>query len=493
MQQILSGSDVRITKLLISETGTYNPQYRRPFETSVTGDVIDALQERVSGSGTVAASQLAGVAFSFLAPSAQPEKQVNIVNGWAEKRLRFMMEVETVNNMGMVNTQILLGYTDHPGISLTGAIDPNMMFYINSTISIKQEVNNLGFGAQNFSISGEASHVIADNDWAGVYTDQKDFRMRPTDVFSVMTRTHVGGSLGGQFVDTRNMISTTPSKSRRSNSLASTFAANIINTYSQAVSTDDFHQSEDAILANARGACVEAPVAHDKFMRALANMRGQPATNWFTYRELQRISPSVDSDEVTVVVITGDAISKPNTQHQAGMTDDWGQAHMETKVATILSQAVPALMMESGLMKLAFSATNKTVNGLMEYSIGGVATFNTNMNAVPLMNRFFQELEIKVMRDVSENSAFTYQITLDVNLVGDTTISIQLEGRPWTSYNVPSFCDALLVPVITANDQRATMLASDFQKIFASTINSKNVHQEVNNPSLPGNGIYGLI
>jgi hypothetical protein len=492
MHQFLNTDTVKVTKLLLSETGTYNTQWRRPYATHTDGNVMNTLQERVSGTGTVAASQIAGVAFQFLSPTLAPEERpVSIINGWDQRRLRFMMEAEVTNQMGVTVTQVLMGYTDYPGIAMSMEIDPKMTFFINSTVSIKSNTVNNGFGNQLFTIAGEASHVLADNGWSGIYTDEKDYRMRPTDVFGVMTRTHVNPITAGNYVDSRNMMTSAPLKSRRTNSLAASFAANILSTYSSTVSGDDFLQSEDAILANARGHCMETPVGQDKFMNALAQMRGAPATNYFSFGELTRLSPSVTSDEVTVVVVNGQA--ERAQQHVAGQTEGWHGAVIETQYASILSQSVPALMMELGLLGISFSITNKTLNGMMENSLMDVKAFNQNMDARAMVTRFFTNLEINVMRDVSQNNQLGYQIRMNVDLVGDTTIGIQIEGNPWITYNVPSFSDALMAPVVTASDAMATNMAKDFQKIFQDVIGGSPTVAPSSIVQQSAGNFYGMI
>jgi hypothetical protein len=48
---------------------------------------------------------------------------------------------------------------------------------------------------------------------------------------------------------------------------------------------------------------------------------------------------------------------------------------------------------------------------------------------------------------------------------------------------LPSFCDALLVPIVTNNDQRALALATDFDSLFTAALNP--------NDAAPGQSYHG--
>ncbi|MFO5842455.1 hypothetical protein ACLBPJ_29295, partial [Klebsiella pneumoniae] len=75
------------------------------------------------------------IAADVIAPRAQTQGEVPIVNGWGERRFRFMMKVWE-NNRFFGNTRtcrILFGCSDHCSISpLSNSLDPNMRIYFNS-------------------------------------------------------------------------------------------------------------------------------------------------------------------------------------------------------------------------------------------------------------------------------------------------------------------------------------------------------------------------
>lgn len=489
MQNIIS--ETRIGKLLIHETGTYNPQYRRPYETNADGNIIAMIQERVHGSGQVSASNLSGIAYQFIAPTADVEKKLEIVNGWTTRRFRFLMEVITRSAMSVETTEVVMGYTDHVGLTLHRTIDPEMIFFVNSVINMKRTTGVGAFGNSNLQIAGESAHILAENNWGGVFSEGKDYRMRPTDVFSVMSRAHLGSDLGASVIDSRNLMTSAPQKSRRANGLAANFAASLFSNYSAAVSENDMHQSSDQILTDARGNAAEQSCHNDPFLRAIGNIRNSPTTNFFTFGDLKRLDPNVERDEITAVVLSSDAQQVRSGMHETGQSDDIGHTSLLAQFATVLGQAVPALMMDVALTKIGFSFTNQTHDRRMAVELGPYASFSAGLDSTRQLKSLMNDLEIKVMRDLSQNDMIGYQVKMKVSLTSESTIEISIDGVEngnWRRYVIPTFCDALFVPVVTSSNDRSIRMAADFSNIFRNTIDAANQSDPA-----AGGGCFGVL
>ena len=311
---------VEVTRFVLIETGTYNEQVSRPYETNVDGSVINALQERFSSSNHFDSAGLAGIANQFIAPSATPEAKVDIINGWSERRFRFMMEVQTKTKMGTTIEEVL-GYTNNLGATLSGAIDPQMEFFINSvvTIRITRATSPLGH-TQEYRNTVDCSQILVDDNWSGLYGD-KLFKMRPTDVFATMTRTGLQEYMpnGG---DTRNMLTSAPIKARRSSNLAPEFAASILDMYQKSQSMAEFGQSEDEIISKARDFAQEQLVSADPFIRAISNIQGESTmVRSFRLVDLKRLDPGCERDGIMKVFLLGQA--QKAQVHTVGETQDW--------------------------------------------------------------------------------------------------------------------------------------------------------------------------
>lgn len=479
-------SACRITKMLMLETGTYNPQYRRPYETNLHGSTLNMFKERLDTVDKYVPSLIAGIANQFISPAATPEKQIAIVNGWNERRVQFMMEIEYTYQTGGSTTQVILGYTDHVGITVAGAIDPNMQFYVNSVLQIRNTIQNTPLGSQLYTSVSDSSHVLIDNNWGGIYSEQSDQRMRPEDVFSTMSRTHLV-NLGG-VSDYRSTNNNMPAKSSRKNNLAANYASDILSNYKQASLSEEFGQGNNEILNTARGYVGEQVAARDPFLSAMAGIQGQPLGNTFTFDNLRRLDPNVDNvTHVNLMLPTQQA-----TAHQAGQTADWGGTTRETQVATILSQSVPSLLMELALTKITFRSTNRDFSNAVNTQVFNPGGFSNNDQSNSL-RIFIARLEHEILKDISFDNQVDYAIEMHVDLLGETWIKLSMDGKAFVDYVTPSFCDALTVPVLTAVDQVSVNLASDFQLLAGELSNSNSSY---NNPSV-GNGsntkIFGTI
>src|ERR1039457_7087159 len=134
------GNNIKINKVLLIETGSYNTQYRRSYDTHLEGNAMNTILEKLSGVNKYSPSLMSTIAGQFISPTATPEKPLELINGWNERRMRFMMEIEFVHRMGAKVTQVILGYTEYSGVSLNASIDPRMTFYINSVMQTKSTI-----------------------------------------------------------------------------------------------------------------------------------------------------------------------------------------------------------------------------------------------------------------------------------------------------------------------------------------------------------------
>jgi uncharacterized protein (DUF736 family) len=412
---------------------------------------------------------MGGVANQFISPSATPEHEIAMANGWGERRLRFMMEVEHTSDFGTTITEIILGYTDHPGIGIGGSIDPNMMFIVNSVMQIRRTQEFTPLGNQIHSSVTDSSHILVDNNWSGIYSQVSDQRMRPVDVFATMSRTHLGG-IDGTIIDTRATSTNMAAKSRRSNASAANYMSQLLNGYNSASIATDYGAGNDEILNKARGISEENQAIKDPFLSAIAQIQGNPIIgNIFTYKDLCQLDPYIDN--VTKAYMMSSTTQK--VIHTAGLTATWQGSDLDTHVATILSQSIPSLLMDLALTRVVFKATNRTVNSAVTCAIIDAQGFISG-DISRLLDTFRIRLEHEILRDVSRNNMFDYAIEMNVDLLGETWIKLSLNGNQYIDYVTPSFADALLAPVLTSDNNRATNLASDFEMLSRQLLDSNS-------------------
>ena len=85
---------LKITRMLICDTGSYGGQHRRPYHTTLDANSMNVIRERLEDVPRFAPALIGGVASAFIQPTADTECALHIPNGWDTPRLRFMIEVE---------------------------------------------------------------------------------------------------------------------------------------------------------------------------------------------------------------------------------------------------------------------------------------------------------------------------------------------------------------------------------------------------------------
>ena len=290
----MHGTRIKVTKLFLHETGSYNNQYRRSYNTNLTNGGMNIMLERLNNVSNYESTMMGGIANQFISPSATPEKQIVMANGWNERRMRFMMEIVHDYYTGGSITEVILGYTDHTGVNISGAIDPHMEFYINSTLHMRNTVIRTAVGNQNQISISDSSHVLVDNNWTGIYSEVKDQRMRPEDVYCTMERANVVGFGDDYVLDARAMGSTLAVKSRRANSSAANYMSQILKGYNQAAIECNFGEGVSELHDKARSNVKENIAAKDPFLSAISQVRGMPVGNTFTFNDLRMIDPNIE-------------------------------------------------------------------------------------------------------------------------------------------------------------------------------------------------------
>lgn len=478
------GDKFRVRQLVMIETGVYDTQYRRPYETVVTPAIEQLVHDRIDPKQSVQASSLAGIANRFIVPSATFEKEVSIANGWGARRLRFMMLLDHVGAAGVEITQVITGYSEHFDPSIMGSMDIDLHFYINSTMALRRVTARTAIGNRDYYNVADSAHVIVDNCFEGIHQPTKEYRMRPADVYSTMTRINLGES-NNDMNDTRTQITGMPQKSWRANANTTAYAASLFDNYKTALMLDAFGQSSDQLLSNARASSAEQSVAQDPFMSAMNKIRGTVQGNSFTLRDLLRLDANAMADDVAVMTVQGQASAmNPYGQQaqyfgNASQTVNWQGSNQYTQTATILAHSIPAIMVDSAIANMTLHCRNRNEFRMPEIVISQMLDFPAMAGTAIDMSQFVEKFKWRVvhevLNDLSYNNEVDYEFNLKLDLLGESILEVSMSGGPFETFVLPSFCDALLVPVITNNDQRALTLASDFDSLFSAALDTSNM------------------
>lgn len=483
--QMNTQSIMRITRLLFTETGTYNDMALRPYQAYADVPLLNAMKEATHGGTNLQPSVLAGIAGSVLRPATQSMGAVSIINNWDTPRLRFLMEVVHTDSLLGESVQYLTGYTDHVGVNWqTGSIDPRMQLYINNSIQTRRILETTAVGTMNRQAVVSAAQLLSGEytpDFRNVH--QNTFTMRPQDVFMTM-----GASVlrehNSHIIDTRQAFSAGNLKlSARSNTSAPSYLSRVMKGYRTAMQTADTTDDMALMMEKAVGVVPEPTLSTDPFL-GLAQRRHTALLehSWISYGELLGISPELDH----IVTLVARKNSPYMMHHERGQSERWEGTTHETILATVLSHSVPSLMMDLMLTKLAFLVTNQTLDGSFQIQFAHATGFAQGVDLTPYLQLFEQRLVTEVLRDLTHNNQLGVSLSLQFDILGDTVLDISVNSGPVIRYVTPSFCDALMAPVITNNSQNLHALANDISTLVENLEVDHSVRHNQYSPQFQG-------
>lgn len=462
-------STLRVVAMRIQEMGTYNDQYLRPYTTDVSqatmNKVVNLASEAKDRGEQITTLGLAAVndGRPLVTPSTQPEGLATIANGWRERRFRFLMTVDQDFGIGGMNRFYFTGYSTHADHGYNGALDMDMQFYINSAIRTRflEAVTPMaGLVKQENAVSNR--HVIANNNWEGGMSPNQLYMLRPEDVYTTI---HLGNTVRGGtdvYNDTRIQAQRTASMSDVNNNLAHNYAAKIINTYVAASSAQPTYANDSQnVITDAQKLCYST--VDNPLIVALSRVRDHGfISNSFTLKDLCRIDPNAYNQIQFFPLSPNDY----GSLHSSGMTSDWHGQDGATMAAIKICQSVPALMGAMMLQNIAFTSTNSTMDAMFTTKV----SFADSMNKMDIPQRcqgFVTRFEQEILRDITVNNNISYYLEVRADAFGETWVKISFNNGAMYEYVVPSFCDNLISPIITPNNQHAMQLSSDFGSLLS--------------------------
>jgi hypothetical protein len=457
---------LKITNLILQKTGTYNDMYHRPYISHVDQNTLNNLTRRVEDTRGAPISQalFSGLSNEIITPSPTIEGNVAIDNGWSERRLRFILETTSETLTGNTIVQYFQGYTNHDGVGMNGSVDPNMVFYINSFITLNRSFEQSPYGLVAKDVVTESAHVVDGN--IVLSNDQDMFVMRPQDIFIGVQSSYLENAYNfikgpeDSFIDSRLKLRREGVRSNRNNGMPSYYLSNIVNSYQTGMSDLVLGQGPNNAFSKCIELTYEPNIRENGFINSIMGIHGIDNTSTFTIDTLRMIDPDVD--RVINYINLGPV--GLNKLHSVGQTSYWNASDRETVIATSLANAVPQLLLGYAISKVDLTTTNG-ITGSCYTVITNIVGIKNNVT-VPTVEAFKMRLGKELLDDLSFNNQEIYNIVLSFDLFGETKISLSLNNGPMYDYTFPSFSDSLLVPVMTPNKDNYSSLVYDFECIM---------------------------
>lgn len=457
---------MRVVRMLVQLTGTYGQQFLRPYQSNMTQQSKNEIMEHVDRARSIVPTAIAGFSSQFISPSATPESAIQIVGGWQEQRLRFMLQIDTQDTTGMnTTTEFITGYTDHKGLSLqSNLLDPNMLFIVNDVNTTRKTLAVTPMGNQTHYNHCDSSHILINDTYSGLMAPRQTYGLRPEDVFDQIDSNELAQNVGGDmFVhEARNLLTKNATKSDRKNAVAPVYVANVLDAWLQSTKQER-DQPTSQVMATAREVVASTPILQDPFMTYLRHRSGMMSTKSFTLQDLINI----DSNSPNVVKFVPIGQIESAGLHQAGMSQNWGGSDYTTVVATSVGQTVPSYLSMCGLSNISFSADNLSQGGEANINImAPPKSLSLGMDLVMPMQNFIFKLKTELLRTLSQSNMISYALEVKCDVLGETWINVSLNGQPAELFVFPTFTDALLAPVTTTNNAILGSIAGDFSELM---------------------------
>lgn len=469
-------SFISIVRILFTPTGSHNTQYQQPYQLSghLDNHMLESIRHATNEGRNISAGALAPFAGSILRPAADITWDANIVGGWDQPRLRFMMEVEIQNQTGLTK-QYISGYTNYNGYHKNGSqvsFDPEMHMVINRVLSLNVgSVGGIRMAGSDRLLTGDYQPTFGDSGNQNITVG-----LRPEDVFSIMQSSGQGG-YGETILDGRTVFAgNVPKFSTIANDLPNQYLSRIL----KGAIPEHNMSAQDSMLATygdaldrSIGHVAELGVNSNRILHQLLQNGGFHEGGSFTYRCLMEVGSNKGNLDDRVHLIEPSGIGGYEMGlHQAGQSANWNSATNESVIAKVIAAQVPALMSDHFLTKIAFSATNRTINREFAVDIQGApSSWLPNPDMVKhTIQSFINRVVQEILVGISINNAIDYNLRVIVDMYGETHIYASVMGAAEVYFCSPSFADSLTTPLIARNNSYAMSYASDMESLANNTV-----------------------
>lgn len=488
---------VNVRRILFMETGTYNQMYYRPHTINMDDRFTQILNERRGQDGRLTPTSLAGVAGLIVSPRSyvSDRDRVAIDNGWNNKRLRFYMELETNDILTQTTSlKFLTGYTDRMELGPNNTISPSTQLMFNTVINIRRDQTMRGGVRQFAQAVTESTQVIS------LPNIRRNLPMsiNPTDISTIrpadLTDNLQFGYMSSRVAAGRDFrsgfIGTPVKKSRRYNNVAGHYLANTLNAINSAANQaiTEMDQTSPLNLRNGDPATFfgqasdtirDPNLTSDDFFYMLKNRTNFVEQGSISWGDLMMLSPNADRN---AKLLLRQQMSKVNNNADNRLSDMsgeyWTGANHNTRVATILSQAIPSMALGKMIRNITLRATNELATRAHDQGFrgtgvkvdvlnGSVAFLSDGLTPQfqqEMVNDFIEQLIREVLSDLGpQGSTFSIQTTISV--LGDSFYTVSFNGSAPTEFATPTYADSLYSPIVTLTPTDVSKFAQDINTL----------------------------
>lgn len=465
MMQQQAQPQFRIVKSMMVESGTYNQEFTRPYVGSTDSDVVSLYREQTHNGRQVDRNTLAGIAGRIVAPSAVPDAQVSVANGWGIRRIIFMMEIIELNSR---LTTVIMGYADKVDLSLGGLIDPHLRMTINSSITLNTVEYDTPTGPQIRKRVVENSHLLGIQTMNSLTSLDPNYNtdgprvymQRPTDIANNLSLGHMNAGIIGD--GRTQVVPNKQTRSRRANNSAPVFLSEVVNGIVQTAQAPELsgsHISAQEVYSQAGAVMGESNIHSDPTLRYInqnSNIRNEGFVTW---GNMCHIFP--DLDRVTEYYKHSDSVQPMASHFESthGSFEYWDRVSWEALMATTVFHTMPSIISQSMLIGITGTMTNVTAEGLPMVNITNAHSFIDGFDRTAAVQQVEHRILTELFPGLSLGNQRTIFIAFNINLIRDGWVSISIDGGAAIEYSSPCFADGLLLPTLATNEHSLSNLA----------------------------------
>lgn len=468
----LEKNRVTIKNFIMIETHEdYKDVYSRSININADNNAVNGLRNLLDKDlqiHDITSMEISNFVNGAASLSSVPAFQANIPNGWQNKRYRFMLAVSLYDGISE-DISYIQGFTEFADPSISGYIDPNMIFYINSITSVMKVYNPST--NKFFTRPKRSFNVISDMANGYQYEEIESPNslklIRPVDV---MNKIHILNHMAGEYnvIDTTGTLQNT-TVSARNNADPSTYLAKTLNGFLEAKSSIDNTADTVSLYRNSLSSSFirEGTLVDDIFIKALYNATNIINPTSFTLNILATIDPDVNNKGK---IINRDAVYGGTVEGVLANVSDTAEtydASIETIKAANVLHSMNSMLIDNMITKLSVSFTNES-GPVPTVIVTDINTFIDTPDLMTLDMKVKQHIRSVLMPSLTDNGYTAIRVLFVTDLLGDTNISISVNHGPDVIYRYPAYADALYSPVISTRDNMQT-LVEDVQNLMDAT------------------------
>jgi len=466
-------TSIRIVSLIFMEVPIEAAMFYRPYNSNLNGETLQQVVDVTQGGLNISTEVFSPLAGRIIAPSSVPKGTILLPNGWNEKRYSVLIQFE-INSPFGATREILTGFTDYAGVSDQGNADPTMNIHLNShTVARSREV--IGANGRQHTYTSEGAMQVL-NPVQVQTPDQTtitvDTPMRPSD--TVLYQQREARNLNGEdVIDSRTSMLDGYIPSKVDNNIGSRYLSNLCTGYKSSTAANPEVSDDKSFIMGAAAntnQLKESNINASLLFRRLkdATQYGQVAS--VSMAELTGIWPEATHPDIMHLMKRPETVPVSNAE----FNHTWGDASVETGIAYILNQAVPALMSSHLFVNYGFTMTNRIMDSVHP------AITTTNANCVIPLNdqvRRIQAIELTIASDIHNQilsrGVIDYAVTMDCSATGSNSIIISVNGGPDIPYSAPAYCDSIYSPVLGDGMETLANLSYDIDHMLTGIFNQE--------------------